>query len=138
MNEDWDESLRVLVELGAVGTRLTERYRESDQAFLLALREVVELGGGIGVLASTSGLNRENLYRTLSAAGNPKLSSLRAILDALGLQMRFEASQAPGVVPSTANARGAVEVLASRNRQGPTSVGATAASTARARGRDVR
>jgi DNA-binding phage protein len=48
---------------------LTSALEEGDSAvFLRALRDVV---------------NRENLYRMLSARGNPRLDSLTALLDAL-------------------------------------------------------
>jgi probable addiction module antidote protein len=76
-------------------------------ALLLALRRVAEARGGIARLASATGLAREALYRTLSKAGNPRLSSLAAILDATGLRLAIvpaplekrvhhRARQAPG------------------------------------------
>lgn len=54
---------------------------------LLALRRIAEARGGIGNLARTTGLSRESLYRTLSKVGNPRLSSLTAILSATGLRI---------------------------------------------------
>ncbi len=51
---------------------------------LLALRRIAEARGGMTKLAQATGLTREALYRTLSAAGNPRLSSLAAILGATG------------------------------------------------------
>jgi probable addiction module antidote protein len=54
---------------------------------LLALRRIAEARGGMAKLARATGLTREALYRTLSATGNPRLSSLTAILDATGLQL---------------------------------------------------
>lgn len=61
---------------------------EGQDAFLLGLRDVAEAMGGVGQLAGDAELNRESLYRMLSQDGNPKLSSLFAILDAFGLQIR--------------------------------------------------
>jgi len=55
-------------------------------AFLQALRNVTEARGGISKIASRTGLNRQQLYRTLSKEGNPELRSLAKILDASGLQ----------------------------------------------------
>lgn len=55
-------------------------------AFLYALRNVTEAMGGISRIATRSGLNRQQLYRTLSREGNPELRSLTKILDASGLQ----------------------------------------------------
>ena len=60
---------------------------EDPRVFLLALRGVAEAHGGIGPLAESSQLNRENLYRTLSVSGNPSLASLAALLTALGLRL---------------------------------------------------
>ena len=54
---------------------------------LLALRRTAEARGGMAKLAQATGLTREALYRTLSAAGNPRLTSLAAILDATGLRL---------------------------------------------------
>jgi probable addiction module antidote protein len=67
---------------------LSECALEGHEAFLLALRDVAEALGGIGHLAEASELNRESLYGMLSENGNPKLSSLFAVLDALGLQFK--------------------------------------------------
>lgn len=58
----------------------------SQEAFLLALRDVAE-AHGIGSLARAAMLNRENLYRILSDRGNPQLASLIALLDALGMRL---------------------------------------------------
>ncbi len=63
---------------------LTAGLEDGEEVFLLAVRDVVEAYGGIGVLAKLTQLNRENLYAMLSATGNPRLSSLTTILDTLG------------------------------------------------------
>jgi probable addiction module antidote protein len=63
---------------------------ENPRVFLLALKEVAEAFGGIPQLAKVTGLNRENLYRMLSEKGNPELSSLNRVLQALGLRLRVE------------------------------------------------
>jgi probable addiction module antidote protein len=74
---------------------------EGDLAvFMLALKDVVEaLGGGVGAVARKSALNRESLYRMLSEKGNPRLSSLYAVMNSLGLQIHVTTShsQVPGV-----------------------------------------
>jgi probable addiction module antidote protein len=59
------------------------------EAFLLALRQVAETFG-IAQLAEEAKLSRESLYRTLSAKGNPRLSTVVALLDVLGLKLRIE------------------------------------------------
>jgi probable addiction module antidote protein len=61
--------------------------------FLLGLRDVVEAHGGMAQLANATGLNRETLYRTLSGNGNPRLSSLGLIIEALGLRLSIESPE---------------------------------------------
>lgn len=59
-------------------------------AFLLAIRNVITALGGMTKMARDTGLNRENLYRVLSAQGNPELNSLERLLKALGLRLAVE------------------------------------------------
>jgi probable addiction module antidote protein len=67
---------------------LTAAIEDEDiNVFLLALRDVAQVHGGLGKLSSASALNRRALYRMLSERGNPALSSLDAILKALGFQL---------------------------------------------------
>ena len=56
-------------------------------ALLLALRTVAEARGGMSMVAEKTGLKRESVSRALSVTGNPRLSSLTAILSAAGLQI---------------------------------------------------
>lgn len=71
---------------------LTACYEEGPETFLVGLRDVVEAQGGVARAAELSKLNRESLYRLFSHRGNPRLSSLNAVLDALGLRVTFEAA----------------------------------------------
>lgn len=64
-----------------------------QEVFLLALRDVAD-SRGLATLARDASLNRENLYRILSENGNPQLSSLRALLDSLGLKLAVEPKRA--------------------------------------------
>jgi len=70
---------------------LTAAIEEGEDVFLLAMRDVVEAQGGIGELAKSTKLNRENLYDMLSDKGNPRLSSITSILDRLGFEVKFSA-----------------------------------------------
>lgn len=58
--------------------------------FLLALRDVAEARGEISVLEKETQMNRQHLYRVLSAEGNPELNSLMMILGALGYRFVVE------------------------------------------------
>ena len=72
---------------------LTAAARDSQEALLVALRDVAEALKGIGPLAAETGVNRENLYRALSGAGNPRLSTLGSVLSALGMSLSVNLKQ---------------------------------------------
>jgi len=70
---------------------LTAALETQDMAtFLLALRNVAE-AKGMSALAAKAQLNRESLYRMLSEQGNPQLSSVQALLQALDLTLTVTA-----------------------------------------------
>jgi len=58
-----------------------------DRVLLMALRNAVDAIGGMTELARRTGLSRETLYRTLSEKGNPRLSTLRRLLRAFGVEL---------------------------------------------------
>ena len=60
---------------------------DNPGALLQALRNVAEAHGGITKVAARAGLNRQQLYRTLSSDGNPELRSLTRILEATRLRL---------------------------------------------------
>src|SRR3990167_5981453 len=67
---------------------------EDERVFLLALKNVLEAqGGNISKLAKKSQLNRENLYRILSKKGNPKLTSIKSVLNALNLELAVQSNK---------------------------------------------
>ena len=61
----------------------------SQDAFLMALRDVAK-AHGLSQIARDSSLNRENIYRILSEKGNPRLSSLKSLLDTLGFKLAIK------------------------------------------------
>jgi probable addiction module antidote protein len=54
---------------------------------LIALRQLSKAFGGVRSVAQEADLNPNQLYRTLSAQGNPEFRSLAAILRAMGLRL---------------------------------------------------
>lgn len=60
---------------------------QDNDAFLIALKDVVEAAGGVGNLARQVGLQRPSLYKILSKHGNPTLATLQEILKPLGLRI---------------------------------------------------
>ncbi len=82
------ELIKELADPKEAAAYLSECLNDSEQVFLLGLRNVVEARGGMGALAKKTDLNRVTLYRSLSKRGNPTLTSLSAILSVLGIQLR--------------------------------------------------
>ena len=71
-----------------LNTALEEYEKDRDtEAFLLALRTVAEVRGGIAALAKKTNLNRQHLYKTLSNKGNPSLNTLDVVLHGLGFRL---------------------------------------------------
>ena len=63
--------------------------KDMPEVFMDALSHVAK-AKGVRQIAARTKLNRENLYKLLSKDGNPTLSSLYSILDALGLKLSLE------------------------------------------------
>ena len=64
---------------------------DGDQGELLTvLRQVAQASGGVQAVAEQAHLNPTQLYRTLSPKVNPALSSLTAILKAMGLRLAVQ------------------------------------------------
>ena len=66
---------------------------DEPRVLLVALRRIAEARGGIAKVAKAAGVERESLYRALSARGNPRLSTLAAVTRAMGLKLTVEAEQ---------------------------------------------
>ncbi len=75
---------------GLAAEYLNTAAEEKDRrVYLVALRTVAE-AQGMAKVAKAAGLPRESLYRALSPGGNPRLSTLHAILKAAGLKFSVE------------------------------------------------
>jgi probable addiction module antidote protein len=62
---------------------------DSPEMLLIALRDVAE-ARQMSKVAADAGVQRESLYRMLSETGNPRYSSLYAVLAALGYKLTVE------------------------------------------------
>jgi len=60
-----------------------------DEA-MIVLRQMSKAFGGVGEVAKKSGLHGKTLYRTLSPKGNPQVSTLDAVLRAMGLRLAVQ------------------------------------------------
>ena len=65
---------------------------DEPSMLLIALRRIAESRGCIAKVAKAAGIERESLYRALSARGNPRLSTLVAVTKAVGLKLTVEAA----------------------------------------------
>ena len=88
-SKPWGEYMDgVLQDDAEAAAYLEAAIDEGDPSgLMIALRRLAEARGGIATIAERTGLSRETLYRTLSERGNPRLSSLSAILQATGLKL---------------------------------------------------
>ena len=91
ITEKYEDGLKeALLDPEEAAAYLDAALEENDQElFLLALRDITEAHGFTNVAQETL-LNRENLYRMLSANGNPRLSSLNSLLHSMGLRLTVE------------------------------------------------
>lgn len=65
--------------------------QDEPRVLLVALRHLVQ-AQGVAKVARAAGIERESLYRALSAQGNPRLSTLVAVTRAIGLKLTVEAA----------------------------------------------
>src|ERR1700730_774209 len=65
---------------------------DEPRVLLIALRHLAQ-AQGIAKVAKAAGVERESLYRALSARGNPRLSTLVAVTMAVGLKLTVETAR---------------------------------------------
>ena len=91
-NEAMIRELRENPEFAAEYLRAALEDDDEPSVLLIALRRIAEARGGIAKVAKAAGIERESLYRALSARGNPRLSTLLAVAQAMGLKLTVEAA----------------------------------------------
>ena len=74
---------------------------QGDGAVIRAVLKHIARTQNMSALARDTGLNRGNLYEALSEDGNPTLSTLLKVANALGLRLRLESveERASGIYP---------------------------------------
>ena len=92
-DEAMAKELRENPEFAAEYLRAALEEGDDPQILLIALRRIAESRGGVAKIAKEAGIERESLYRALSAKGNPRLSTLVAVTKAVGLRLTVEAAQ---------------------------------------------
>src|SRR5262252_2991899 len=84
--------LRKSPEFAAEYLKATLKDEDEPRVLLIALRQLAQ-AQGIAKVAKAAGIERESLYRALSARGNPRLSTLVAVTKAIGLRLTVEATE---------------------------------------------
>lgn len=79
-------------EFAAEYLRAALEQGDDPKVLLVALRRIAESQGGVAKVARQAGIERESLYRALSAKGNPRLSTLVAVTKAVGLRLTVESA----------------------------------------------
>jgi len=85
--------LRKSPEFAAEYLRAALEDADEPRVLLIALRRIAEARGGIAKVAKAAGIERESLYRALSAHGNPRPSTLVAVAKAVGSKLTVEATE---------------------------------------------
>ena len=78
---------------GYLETSMNDKESNPEELFLIALRDVAK-AYGFTHIAKKSHLGRESLYKALSKKGDPRLSTLTSVLDAIGLKLSIQLKQA--------------------------------------------
>ncbi len=71
----------------AIGYYIDEALSTGDAGFIADSIGVIARARGMTQIAKAAGLSRESLYKALSPDGNPELSTLLKVIDALGLKL---------------------------------------------------
>lgn len=88
--DDWNSYLgETLTDPKKAAEYLTACLEEGPEVFLLAFRDVAKAQGGMKKLSEDTELAREALYRMFSNAGNPTFASISAVIESLGIKIKF-------------------------------------------------
>jgi probable addiction module antidote protein len=71
---------------------LSDALATGDRAYIAHALGTIARARGMTQIAREAGVAREALYRSLSETGDPKLSTLLGVLNALGLTLRVAPS----------------------------------------------
>jgi probable addiction module antidote protein len=62
-------------------------FEDDNPSLIAAALGDIARSKGMAAIAEETGLNRETLYRALSADGNPTLETIQSVLKALGVRL---------------------------------------------------
>lgn len=69
---------------------LAEAFASGDAKFIAAALGAVARARGMSTIAGKAGITRPALYKALSETGDPQLSTLLGVVNALGLKLAVE------------------------------------------------
>jgi probable addiction module antidote protein len=84
-----------------IAAYLKEVFESGDAPLMTAALGTVARARGISGIAKQTGLTRETLYRAFSPEGNPTLSTLTAVTDALGFRLSIEPKDIAPIKPAS-------------------------------------
>jgi probable addiction module antidote protein len=64
---------------------------DDPRVLLVALRRLAQ-ARGVAKVAKAAGIERESLYRALSGNGNPRFSTISAVMKAIGVKLTVESA----------------------------------------------
>jgi probable addiction module antidote protein len=67
--------------------KLNDALASGNAAYVAAVLGVIARARGMGEVARAAGVTREEFYRSLSEAGDPRLSTLLGVMRALGVRL---------------------------------------------------
>ena len=98
---DWQ--LQKLMNPRIAAAYLNAAILDSPERLPKALKRVAQ-ARQMAKVAKESGVQRETLYRSLSEQGNPTWDTLRGVLSAVGLRIRFDLIESEETAPPSSNA----------------------------------
>ena len=74
---------------------LDEAIATGDPKFVAYSLGLIATRVGMGKVSGLSGVNRQALYRALSGEREPRIGTVMAVLQALGMQLHVDLAEAP-------------------------------------------
>lgn len=92
-----EELIKILKDPTEASAYLNAALEAGDkEAFLLALRNVLEARGGMTRISRHAKINRVSLYKMLSANGNPAFENILRLLRTAGIRLQVVPNEKNG------------------------------------------